>query len=412
MFLTWIDYVFLFYMFVGFYMLSLFLFIYLANRKTMFDYPKGKLEPVSIVVPCYNEGDLIGKTIESLVNLDYPKDKIEVIVVDDQSSDNSVAVARRYEKKYKNVRVIVNPVNSGGAATPTNLGVKAAKYDYIAVTDADSSPEPDALKKMIGFLQEDPKVGAVTCAVLAKKPKKFMQRLQAIEYVVIGFGRKILDKIDSVYVTPGPFALYRKKILFEVGLFDPGNLTQDIEIVWRLIAHSYTARMCLAARVYSETPDKFRAWWKQRIRWNIGGTQSILKHKKLLFKRGMLGAFIIPYFSASLFLGIFGLSMFFYLLARRVMYYYLSTQYSLYAQTAILTLQDFNFAPSVMNFLGGALFVLGAGFTFLMIILMREKHVNPKKLLNITFYQVVYLAVYPFIMITALYKLARGKYSW
>lgn len=410
--LSWIDYVFLIYMFIGFYMLSLFLFIYIPNRKKMFDYPKGKPEPVSIVVPCYNEGDLIGNTIESLLKLDYPKDMIEIIVVDDKSSDDSVEVVREFTKKYKNVRLIVNEANSGGAAEPTNIGVRAAKYKYIAVTDADSSPQPDALRKMIGFLQEDEKVGAVTCAVLAKKPKKFMQKLQAIEYVVIGFGRKILDKIDAVYVTPGPFALYKKAVLLEVGLFDKENLTQDIEIVWRLIAHGYKARMCLAAKVYSETPQKFKAWWKQRIRWNIGGTQSILKHKKLLFKREMLGAFIIPYFSASLFLGIFGVGMFLYLFTRRVLYYYLSTKYSIYAQTAVLTLQDFTFAPSVLNFLGAALFILGGGFTFLMIIVMKEEHVSHKKILNIMFYQIVYLTIYPSIMITSLYKLARGKYSW
>jgi cellulose synthase/poly-beta-1,6-N-acetylglucosamine synthase-like glycosyltransferase len=265
---------------------------------------------------------------------------------------------------------------------------------------------------MIGFLQEDEKVAAVTCAVLAKKPKKFMQRLQAIEYVVIGFGRKILDLVDAVYVTPGPFALYRKKTLIEVGLFDTENLTQDIEIVWRLIAHGYKARMSLSAKVYSETPEKFRDWWKQRIRWNIGGTQSILKHRKYVFKKGMLGAFIIPYFSASLFLGLFGLGMFSYLVVRRVLYYYLSTRYSVYAQATILSLQDLSLTPTVLNFFGAVLFILGGAFTFVMIITMNEKEVRAKKILNIMVYQVIYLTIYPSIMVTGLYKLIRGKYSW
>lgn len=409
---SWIDGVFFFYMFVGFYMVSLFIFIYLHNRKNLFTFPKAKLEPVSIIVPCFNEGELIGKTIESLLKLDYPKNMIEIIIVDDKSSDNSAEIARKYEKKYKNVRVIVNKRNSGGAAEPTNIGIRAAKYNYIAVTDADSSPQPDALKKMLGFLQEDEKVGAVTCAVLVKNQETFMQKLQAIEYVVIGFGRKILDKIDAVYVTPGPFALYRKKTLFEVGLFDPKNLTQDIEIVWRLIAHGYKARMCLAAKVYSDAPKKFRHWWKQRLRWNIGGTQSILKHRKALFKNGMLGAFIIPYFTASLFLGIFGLGMFIYLFSRRFIYSYLSTKYSIYAQTAVLSLQDLTFSPSILNFLGATLLILGGGFTLVMISVMNEPSVRNKNVFNLLFYQIVYLAVYPFIMIHGLSRLIRGKISW
>ena len=392
-------------MFIGLYMLSLLIFIYLPNRKNLFAYPLGQPVPVSIVVPCYNESKTIGATIESLLNLDYPKEMIEIIVVDDKSADNSAEIVRAYEKKYTNVKLIVNSRNSGGAAEPTNIGIKAAKYDFVAVTDADSSPERDALKKMIGFLQEDNQVAAVTCAVLSKKPHAFIQKLQAIEYLVIAFGRKLFDLIDSVYVTPGPFALYRKKTLIEVGLFDTKNLTQDIEIVWRLISRGYKARMCLSAKVYSETPNKFKAWWKQRVRWNIGGTQSLLKYKKLVFKKKMLGAFIIPYFSLSLFLGLFGLSIFIYLLSRRILFYYLSTKYSVYAQATILTLQDLTFTPSVLNFLGAALFILGAAFTLIVIGIMNEKEVRNKNILNILFYLLIYLAIYPLIMITSLTKL-------
>ncbi|MBU0977806.1 MAG: glycosyltransferase family 2 protein, partial [Nanoarchaeota archaeon] len=162
--LTTIDVIFFIYMFLGLYMSVLLIMIYIPNRKKMFSHPPSRPEPVSIIVPCYNEGETIGRTIESLLELDYPKDMIEIIVVDDLSKDNSVEIARRYEKKYKNVKVIVNKRNSGGAAEPTNIGVKAAKHSYIAITDADSSPSKDALKKMLGFIQQDPTVAAVTCS--------------------------------------------------------------------------------------------------------------------------------------------------------------------------------------------------------------------------------------------------------
>lgn len=277
--LNFIEFVFFLYIFIGLYMLTLLITIYLPNRKRIFKYPKGKPEPVSIVISCYNAEKVIGGTIESLLNLDYPKNMIEIIVVDDKSTDNSVKIVRKYTKKHKNVRLIVNKRNSGGAAEPRNIGIKAAKYDYVAFTDDDSEPEKDALLKMIGFLQEDKKVGGVTCAVMAKDPRTFMQKLQAIEYTIIAWNRKLLDLVDAVYVTPGPFALYRKKVLLEIGLFDKKHLTEDIEIVWRMLANGYKARMCLAARVYSETPIKFSKWWRQRIRWNIGGTQCILQYK-------------------------------------------------------------------------------------------------------------------------------------
>ena len=410
--INFIDFVFFFYMFVGLYMTTLLLIIYLKGRGTMFEYPIGKLEPVSIIVPCYNEGENIGKTIDSLLNLDYPKEMLEVIIVDDKSTDNSVEIAKKFAKKYNNVRVIVNKRNSGGAAEPTNLGIKAARFDYIAVADADSTPDRDALKKMIGFLQEDKTVGGVTCAVLARNPRNFMQKLQAVEYAVIAWSRKLLDFVDSVYVTPGPFALYRKKVLMEIGMFDTKNMTQDIEIVWRMISRGYKARMCLAARVYSETPSKFWPWFKQRIRWNIGGKQCILKYKSLFFKKGMLGAFIIPFFTFSMFLGFFGIGLFAYLIGRRLLVSYITTKYSLYADTTLLRLQDLTFSPSILNFFGGALFLLGLFFTIFGMGVMKLEKSHKGNVFNLMFYSLVYLTVYPLLQVVSTYKMIRGKYSW
>lgn len=408
--INFIEGVFFFYMFIGLYMLLLLLFIYLPNKERLFRYPKGKPEPVSVVIPCYNAEKTIGKAIESILNLDYPKEMIEVIVVDDRSKDRSSEIVRSYAKNNNRVRLIVNERNSGGAAEPTNIGVRNARYKYIAVADDDSSPEPDALGKMIGFLQEDEKTAAVTCAVLSRKPRTFMQKLQAIEYSVIAWNRKLLDLVDSVYVTPGPFALYRKKALFEVGLFDTKNLTQDIEIVWRLLSKGYKARMCLDARVHTETPEKFREWFRQRQRWNIGGTQTLIKYKNLVFRKGMLGAFIIPFFSFSLFLGIIGLGIFSYLVFNRILLNYLIAHYSLYADVALLRIQDITFYPSILNYFGAVLFLAGTWFTFTGLGVMGQGRKG--NLFNIFFYILIYLAVYPFIMISALYKYSTGKYSW
>ncbi len=410
--LSFIDFVFFFYMFVGLYMTSLLLLIYLRNKDKMFHYPIGKIEPVSIIVPCYNAGERIGATIESLANMDYPKNMFEIIVVDDKSRDNTVEIARKYARRYSNVRVIVNKRNSGRAAEPTNIGIRAAKYDYVAVADDDSTPDRDALKKMIGFLQEDKKVGGVTCAVLVREPKSFMQRLQAIEYAVIAWSRKLLDFVDSVYVTPGPFALYRKKVLVEVGMFDTKNMTQDIEIVWRMLAHGYKARMCLAAKVYSEAPSKFWKWFRQRIRWNIGGEQCLWKYKSLVFRKGMLGAFVIPFFAFSMFLGLFGIGIFAYLGVKRLIVDYLATKYSLYADSSILHLQDLTFTPSVLNFFGAALLFLGIGFTIFGLRAVKLQKSHWGNIFNFLFYSIVYLTVYPLLLVVSSYELMRGNYKW
>src|SRR3989344_9290959 len=146
--MNFIDGAFFFYMFVGLYMSGLFLFLYLPNRNKLYSYPKGKPESVSIIVPCYNSEKNIGVTIESLLNLNYPKDMIEIIVVDDKSTDGSARIVEGYTKKYSNVRLIQHKKNCGNAAGTTNTGIKNAKYNYIAVADDDSTPERDNLLKM------------------------------------------------------------------------------------------------------------------------------------------------------------------------------------------------------------------------------------------------------------------------
>lgn len=410
--MNFIDFVFFFYNFIALYMLTLMITVYFPHRKEMFYYPPGKPEPVSIVMPCYNEADSIGKAIENLLNLNYPKDMIEIIVVDDRSKDNSVEIVEKYVKKYKNVRLIINERNSGGAAEPTNIGIKAAKYDYVAVADADSYPEKDALLKMIGFLQKDKTIGGVTGAVLGKGNETFMQQMQYLEYVVISFARKLLDYVDSVYVTPGPFALYRKKILFEVGLFDTKNMTQDIEIVWRMMSHGYKARMSLSAKIYSITPKTFKQWWRQRVRWNIGGSQTIVKYKKWTLSKNMLGRFVIPFFVASLFIGVVGILLFTYLFTRRILVTYFSTKYSVLANEAIPRLIDLSFNASVLNFFGITLFLLGCAYTIFAIKSMKEFKLKDINIFNLIFFLTLYLMIYPLIMISALYKFAVKRYSW
>jgi cellulose synthase/poly-beta-1,6-N-acetylglucosamine synthase-like glycosyltransferase len=410
---NFVDIVFFIYMFLALYMTSLFLFLYLPNRKNLFEVPIGKLEGISVVMPCYNEGKEIGEAIESLVKMDYPKELLEIIVIDDKSGDDSVKIIKKFANKYDNVRLIESENNSGGAATPINMGIRDAKFDYIAIVDADSTPEKDALKKMIGYLQNDKEVHGVTCSILTKKSENLVQKMQELEYIVIAFTRKLLDFVDSVYVAPGPLALYRKKKLIEVGLFDKENMTQDIEMTWKLMSHGYKTRMCLSAKVYSAAPKKFKVWLKQRIRWNIGGMQTLMKYRGLFFKRGMLGSFVIPLFSLSMFLGVFGLGFFLYLFVKRFITGFLSTKYATYVGTSLLSFQDFSFAPSIINFFAIVLFFIGFLFNVFGLSIIRGKgYVGRHNFLSLMLYLIVYLSVFPIILVWSILKFASGKYSW
>lgn len=408
--MEFLPYVYLTYMFISLYMLSFFLILYFKNKSNFFIYPKINKNPaVSFIVPAYNEG----KTITECLNHIFKSydNILEVIVVNDCSTDNTKEIVNKLKKKYPKIRLINNKVNCGNAAGSQNIGLKYAKAEFIAVVDADSYPNKDSIKKMIGFFK-DPKVGAVTCPVLARNKNKFFEKLQAIEYIAISFGRKLLEYVDAIYVTPGPLALYRTKALKEIKGFDEKNLTQDIEATWHLAYKGWKRKMCLSSGVTSTVPNKLKDWWTQRRRWNIGGLQCIYKYRKCLGRKGMLGWFIMPFFILNLFLGLVGLCIFFYLFISRFVSRFLFTKYSIVAGTPIVTLSEFYFTPSILNYLGIVLFLFGFIYILLILSILNEKILKKENILNIPFYLTIYLILYPFIMVNAIYHTIRGKRIW
>jgi len=406
-----LPYVYLAYMFISLYMLSFFLLLYFRNRKRFFDYPVPKKNyEVSFVVPAYNEQATIKDTIKHIFEIDYDKIK-EVIVVNDCSTDNTKEAVESLLLKYPKLKLINNKKNLGNAAASQNVGLKHVKTELIAVVDADSFPDKDCLKKMVGFF-DDEKVGAVTCPVLVRNKNRFWEKLQSIEYIAISFGRKLLEYVDAIYVTPGPLALYRKKALDDINGFDETNLTQDIEATWHLAYKGWKRKMSLSTYVTSEVPSKLKPWWKQRRRWNVGGLQCIKKYWPVIGRKGMLGAFIIPFFIINLFLGLVGLSIFFYLSTTRIISNYLLTKYSIIANTPIITLEEFYITPSVLNYLGIVLFIFGLFFVLFTISTLKESVMKKENILNIPFYLIFYLILYPFIMINSLWHYYKGKSVW
>jgi len=387
----------------------MFLMIYLRNMKKMFSYPETKKKySVSFLVPAWNEQDTIENSIKDIENIDYEIN--EIIVINDKSSDKTPEILKRLAKNYPNLRIINNEKNLGKAES-LNRGLKFAKSELIAVVDADSYPVADSIKKMVGFF-DDEKVGVVTCPVLVRNRDKFIGKLQAIEYQIISFSRKLLDYVDAIYVTPGPLALYRKRALEDVGGFDKRNMTEDIEVTWNLAHNRWRRRMCLSTGVFSTAPEKFRGWFRQRIRWNIGGLQCIYKYRKSLFKEGIFGWFIIPLFILSTFLGLVGLAIFSYLLTRRTISNFLYTKYSIVANTSLIVLEDFYITPSILNYFGVILFIFGLILTLIMLSILKEKVFVRENLLNIPFFMLIYLSFYPIIMLISIGDMIVGKRTW
>ncbi|NCN86526.1 glycosyltransferase family 2 protein [archaeon] len=391
----------------------LFVLIYLKNVKKISQVPKITKEyPISFVITCYNEGESVGKAIDNLANNGYSNLK-KIVVVDDCSKDNSYEIIKKYEKKYPGlVMAVQTPKNTGCAAGAKNYGSKFVTTDLIGFTDGDSFPEPGAVKSTIGFF-DDLKVGAVTSTVLVKNRMNLLTRMQAIEYIVIKFTRKLLEFVGSIYVTPGPLAIYRREYFEKIGKFDDKNLTEDIEITWRMLYNGYDVKMSVPAKVYSIAPEKFKPWFRQRIRWNKGGIQCMFKYANTFGRKGMLGAFVLPFFVFSWILGAFGLVILLYRAIRTIIVRYLLTTYSVEAHTAILRMSDINLNPSILAFIGFVLLILSVTYSLIALFSIKErKEYKRPTIFTFVIFEFFYLLAYPVILVMSAFELIRGKKTW
>jgi biofilm PGA synthesis N-glycosyltransferase PgaC len=403
--------IYLFYSFIAFYFLFLFLLIYIKNRKNFLSFPEvTKNYSLSIIIPCYNEEENIGGTIEAILDSDY-KGLKKIIVVDDCSKDNSYEVIKKYAKKYKKVVYVRTPKNTGKASGAKNYGAKFVNTELIGFVDADSYPQKEAIRKMIGFF-DDKKIASVTSSILVKKGETFIEKLQSIEYRIIAFTRKLLGFVGAIYVTPGPLAIYRKSAFDDVGRFDESNLTEDIEITWHFLAKGYGVEMSVPSRAYTVAPKKFKAWYSQRIRWNIGGIQTINKYKKTFARKGILGSFVLPFFVISWILGLLGIGILLYRGFRLIAVHFLITKYSIEAQAAVLSLRQINLTPNILLFFGTSILVLSLSFTLLALLHIKEKEFKKANLFNVLIYSFVYLLAYPLILITSIFKYLKKERNW
>jgi len=407
--MEWLTLVYFMYMFVAIYFLLLIILLYLRNRSDLFFIPElTENYPLSILIPAWNEQDTIQETIEHIFKTDY-KGLKEVIVINDGSTDKTKKIVERLLKKYGKLKLI-NKENSGKADS-LNFALKKIKGEFFAVIDADSYPSKTAFSRLMGYF-DDNKVGIVTAACTPLNRKSLLTRLQTIEYKVIAFTRKLLEYIDSIYVAPGSLSVYRKNAFDETGGFDTKNLTEDIEATWHALKNNWKVKMCLASKVYTNVPDKVKPWFRQRVRWSVGGLQVISKYRKSAFRENMLGYFIIPFFSLGLFLGLIGLGFLIFLGGRRLLKAWLISNYSIVAGTQILNFGTMGTTPTVLNYFGLVVFALFLLFTFFVLAVMKDKITPKQSFFNLVFYMVVYLLIYPIVMVVSIKEWIQGKRKW
>lgn len=251
---------------------------------------------VSIIVPAYNEEKVIVRTIETLLEADYPNK--EIIVVDDGSQDNTYAIASKYIGK--GVKVIHRP--NGGKFAALNTGIAVSMGEVIITVDADSLIARASIAEIVkGF--EDPEVAGVAGNLKVFNTNKLITKLQALEYIVqIQIVRRAFENFGSLTVASGAFSAFRKKAIEEIGWYDKDYLLEDFDITIKLlkshrILHGNNEAVC-----YTEAPETLRDVYKQRLSWFRGDFQSFWKHRDTFFnpRFGIMHKLTFPYMLISM----------------------------------------------------------------------------------------------------------------
>ena len=279
--------------FVSIYTIVYFFLTLLEHRKNIKKTTTLKKYPgVTIIIPAFNEEKTLAGTVDSVLNLDYPKDKLNIIIVDDGSTDKTFEVGKKYAEQ-PNVEFYTK--KNGGKHSAMNLALDKCKTKYVGSLDADSFVDNQALKRIMAYFEDDKKIMAVTPSMKIHNPQNILQHIQRMEFLIGILLRKVFSFLESIHVTPGPFTIYKKEFFDKYGYYRKAHQTEDIEIALRIQSKNFRIENCVDAYVYTHGPKKFIPLKKQRIRWYTGFIGNVLDYKELFHRRhGTLGLFVLP----------------------------------------------------------------------------------------------------------------------
>ena len=251
------------------------LYLVLAKGKKVDEKIEGYEPTVTVVIPLFNEGSSIYDTIKSLVALDYPREKLEITVVDDCSTDDSYEHACRAARDFDNVRVLRNPTNMG-KRRGINHAVRESRSEIILSVDSDVIVFPTAVRELVARFTS-PEVAAVGGRVHVSNPNvNWLTKLQTIKYY---FGQEHLKNLeralDSVLCLSGCLTAYRRSVLMELEpiledrsiLGVPIKYGEDRYLTHWIVKRGYKTRWTMEAKCFTKAQETLRTYFNQQLRW-------------------------------------------------------------------------------------------------------------------------------------------------
>ena len=264
--------------------------VWKRRRPPAFEPDGGAL--VSVLIPCFNEEKVIVGSIARILESSWQR--LEIVVLDDGSSDNTSA---EVERAYKNEpRVTLMRFPNGGKAAALNRGLAVAKGEVVVALDADTLFPADTIGRLVRWFA-DPEVGAVAGNALVGNRLNLITRWQALEYVTAqNLERRALAALGAVTVVPGAVGGWRRTALEQLGGFPGETLAEDQDLTIAVQRAGWRVEFDPSARAYTEAPDSLKGLLKQRFRWSFGTLQCIWKHRKATFstKHPALGFIALP----------------------------------------------------------------------------------------------------------------------
>jgi len=255
-------------------------FSYLHQRELAGEEPLEAYPFVSIIVPAYNEAEVIQSSLGSLLELRYPY--YEIIAVDDGSTDGTYEKMRTFEGNHYGVQVQVYRKENSGKADALNYGIRRSRAPIVVCMDSDSRLTPDALRYAVRHFR-DPYVGAVAGNVKVINRHNIWTKLQALEYIEgLNIVRKAQAFFRTVNVIPGPMGIFRRTAIEGTGGYDSDTYAEDFDMTVKLLAGGWKIHYEPKAVAHTEAPEELLDIIKQRYRWSRGILQAIRKQKHLL----------------------------------------------------------------------------------------------------------------------------------
>lgn len=246
---------------------------------TQYDFPT-----CTIMIPAHNEAVVIGRTVESMLKLEYPKEKLSILVINDGSKDETASIVQAFADQDSRVVLFNVPPGEGGKgkSKALNFGLKLVQSEIIAIYDADNTPDANALRYLVAQLISHKELGGVIGKFRTiNKNATLLTRFINIETLsfqsILQAGRWQMHNIATL---PGTNFVVWTELMRSLDGWDEQALTEDSELSIRIYEKGYKIKFIPYALTYEQEPQEWKVWVRQRMRWVRGNNYVIAKFFK------------------------------------------------------------------------------------------------------------------------------------